>query len=474
MNLAFRRRMVDVSHRLVDGLSFLAACWIALWVTLWPAVSFGGAIFAAEIQALEFLALVVALRASTSTQSIPRGPGRFDAFVNHAWIVARQTGLAAAVVAVAGVLVDAPIFDSKGLIAFILALFLLRVGGRVVQQRLLVALRRHGRNLRSVLIVGSGARAARVVREIERHTEYGYLIEGFVDDPHAHQVLKGKHLGTLADLPDVLRTLRVDEVFVTLPMRSQYDNILSTIQRCEERGIPVHLPGDLFTLAIAHARPSVLASAPMISILSSGPMDGIPYLAKRTLDRIGAAILIVLLSPVMLAIALGIRFTMGSPILFKQPRVGYQRRIFPCLKFRTMVNDAEKRMAELEGLNEMDGPVFKIKDDPRVTPFGAWLRRTSLDELPQLFNVLRGEMSLVGPRPLPLRDVSNFDRDSLNRRFAVWPGITCTWQVSGRNDVSFEEWIALDLAYVDTWSLGQDVRILLQTVKAVLWGKGAY
>ena len=322
-----------------------------------------------------------------------------------------------------------------------------------------------------MLIVGSGARAARVVREIERNAEYGYIIEGFVDDPHAHQVMKGKHLGTLADLPDVLRTLRVDEVFVTLPMRSQYDNILASIQRCEERGIPVHLPGDLFTLAIAHAEPSVLAHAPMISILSSGPMDGMPYLVKRFFDRIAAAILLVVLSPVMIAIALGIRFTMGSPILFKQPRVGFQRRIFPCFKFRTMVNDAEKRMAELEQLNETDGPVFKIKHDPRVTPLGAWLRRTCLDELPQLFNVLRGEMSLVGPRPLPLRDVSNFDRDSLNRRFAVWPGITCTWQVSGRSEVSFEEWIALDLAYVDTWSLAQDSWILPQTVKAVLWGR---
>lgn len=474
MNLAFRRRMVDLSHRLVDGFSFLAACWVAIFVTRWPDASFTEAAFTAEIRMFSVLALVVALRASTGARSGPRGTGRFEALVNHAWIVARQTGLAAAVIAVAGVLVDAPIFDSKGFVAFMLSLFALRMGGRLAHQRLLVRLRQRGRNLRSVLIVGSGARASRIVREIERHPEYGYLIEGFIDDPHPYQELQGKQLGGLADLPSVLRSLRVDEVFVMLPMRSQYDNILSTIQCCEERGIPVHLPGDLFTLAIAHARPSMLATAPMISIVSSGPMDGVPYLVKRSFDRIAAAILIVLLSPLMLAIAAGIRLTMGSPVLFKQLRVGYQRRLFPCFKFRTMVNDAEKRMADLERLNEMDGPVFKIKDDPRVTPFGAWLRRTSFDELPQLLNVLRGEMSLVGPRPLPLRDVSNFESDALNRRFAVWPGITCTWQVSGRNEVSFEEWIALDLDYVDTWSLGQDLRILLQTVVAVLRGKGAY
>jgi lipopolysaccharide/colanic/teichoic acid biosynthesis glycosyltransferase len=139
-----------------------------------------------------------------------------------------------------------------------------------------------------------------------------------------------------------------------------------------------------------------------------------------------------------------------------------------------MSNDADQRMAELETLNEADGPVFKIKNDPRVTPLGAWLRRTSMDELPQLINVLRGDMSLVGPRPLPLRDVSLFDRPALNRRFSVWPGITCTWQVSGRSDTSFEDWINLDLEYVDNWSLGRDLQILLQTVQAVVRGRGAY
>ena len=203
-------------------------------------------------------------------------------------------------------------------------------------------------------------------------------------------------------------------------------------------------------------------------------MDGIPYLMKRTLDRIGAAVLMLLLSPLFLAISLAIRVTMGSPVLFRQPRVGYQRRVFTCYKFRTMVNDADERMAELEDMNEADGPVFKIKNDPRVTPLGAWLRRTSMDELPQLINVLKGDMSLVGPRPLPLRDVNLFDRPALNRRFSVWPGITCTWQVSGRSDTSFEDWISLDLDYVDNWSLGKDLQILLRTVQAVVKGRGAY
>jgi lipopolysaccharide/colanic/teichoic acid biosynthesis glycosyltransferase len=203
-------------------------------------------------------------------------------------------------------------------------------------------------------------------------------------------------------------------------------------------------------------------------------MDGVPYLLKRTFDRLAAAALIVLLAPLFLAIALAIRLTMGSPILFRQARVGFGRRVFTCYKFRTMGVDAESRMRDLEALNEADGPVFKIRNDPRVTPVGAFLRRTSLDELPQLFNVMLGDMSLVGPRPLPLRDVKRFDRKSLNRRFSVWPGITCTWQVSGRSEMTFQDWIALDLEYVDTWSFSNDLRILARTVGAVFRGRGAY
>jgi exopolysaccharide biosynthesis polyprenyl glycosylphosphotransferase len=343
----------------------------------------------------------------------------------------------------------------------------------MLQQSLFVRLRRRGRNLRVALIVGSGPQAERIVQEIGLHPEYGYLIAGFVDDSR-EAALDLEHLGVPRDLPEILRTTRVDEVFVALPLRSKYDEILQATKICEEQGITVHLPGNFFTLAVARATSSNLASMPLISIVSSGPMDGIPYVLKRTLDLVGAALLLVVLSPLFAAIAIGIRVTMGKPVLYRQPRVGYQRRVFTCYKFRTMVNDAEERIAKLEALNEADGPVFKIKNDPRVTPFGSWLRKTSLDELPQLLNVLKSDMSLVGPRPLPLRDVRLFDRPSLNRRFSVWPGITCTWQVSGRSDTSFERWIDLDLEYVDNWSMGKDLQILLQTVQAVVRGRGAY
>ncbi|MCC6641473.1 MAG: sugar transferase [Deltaproteobacteria bacterium] len=475
MNLSFRRQMVNLSHQILDGFTFLVACWVGIYAALWPDGRLLTAGLQGDLNFTDFLVLLAGLRASTAFQNLPRGMRRFERFLTHAWTAARQVALAAAVIAAGGVVLGGTVLPTKAfIVAFFSSLLVLRVGGRILQQSLFVRLRRRGRNLRIALIVGSGPRAARIVREIELHPEYGYFIAGFVDNPMPRPAVTLEWLGRLRELPQVIEKTRVDEVFIALPLRSQYDEILRAIETCEEQGIAVHLPGNLFTLAVAHATSTSLAATPLISIVSSGPMDGIPYLMKRTLDRVGAATLLLVLSPLFLAIALAIRVTMGSPVLFRQPRVGYQRRVFTCYKFRTMVNDADRRMAELETMNEADGPVFKIKDDPRVTPLGAWLRRTSMDELPQLINVLRGDMSLVGPRPLPLRDVSLFDRPSLNRRFSVWPGITCTWQVSGRSDTSFEDWINLDLEYVDNWSLGRDVQILLQTVQAVVKGRGAY
>ncbi len=475
MNLSFRRQMVTLSHQLVDGFTFLLACWAGIYAAVWPDGRFLMAGLHADLTFADFLVLLAGLRAASAFHRLPSGLRRFESLLSHAWTSLRQIGLAAAVIAVGGIVTGSLVLASQVFIlTFAATLFVLRLIGRVAQQSLFVRMRRHGRNLRVALVVGSGPRATRILREIELHPEYGYIIVGFVDDPTPRPSVKLEHLGRLHELPTVLRKTRVDEVFITLPLRSHYDEILRAIETCEEQGIAVHLPGNLFTLTVAHSTSTNLATMPLISIVSNGPMDGVPYLMKRTFDRVAAALLILCFSPVFLAIAFAIRVTMGSPVLFRQPRVGYQRRVFTCYKFRTMGNDAEQRMVDLEKKNEADGPVFKIRNDPRVTPVGAWLRRTSLDELPQLFNVLRGDMSLVGPRPLPLRDVSRFDRPALNRRFAVWPGITCTWQVSGRSDTTFEEWIDLDLEYVDNWSLGMDVQILLQTVQAVFRGRGAY
>jgi exopolysaccharide biosynthesis polyprenyl glycosylphosphotransferase len=204
-----------------------------------------------------------------------------------------------------------------------------------------------------------------------------------------------------------------------------------------------------------------------------GSIQAWPAAIKRCIDFVGSLILLTLLSPLFLVVGLLIALSSEGPILFRQTRIGLNKRHFTIYKFRTMIADAERAQNALLLRNEMTGPVFKIKEDPRVTPLGRVLRKTSIDELPQLFNVLKGEMSLVGPRAMSLRDYQLFDQDWHRRRFSVKPGITCLWQVCGRNSIPFEQWMELDLQYIDRWSLWLDLEILARTVPAVWRGTGA-
>jgi len=199
----------------------------------------------------------------------------------------------------------------------------------------------------------------------------------------------------------------------------------------------------------------------------------LPMMKKRLLDAVGSLALIIVLAPVLAMVALAIKLTSDGSVFFLQERMGYNKRKFLIYKFRTMIPDAEKMMAELEGLNEVSGPAFKISRDPRITRIGRFLRRTCIDELPQLINVLNGDMGLVGPRPLPVRDYHGFSEDWQRRRFSVKPGMTCLWQIAGRETISFEEWMKLDLKYLDEWSLWLDLKILVRTIPAVVRGSGA-
>jgi exopolysaccharide biosynthesis polyprenyl glycosylphosphotransferase len=243
------------------------------------------------------------------------------------------------------------------------------------------------------------------------------------------------------------------------------------ISTCEEAGVRCKLPSDAFSYSIARPRVVAGGGGPVIAL------DVVRHdrtlLIKRFIDIAGASAGLLLTMPLMAGIAILVRVTSGGPVVFRQLRYGLNKRTFTMYKFRTMWQDAESRQHEFERHNEMSGPVFKIKADPRTTPIGRILRRTSLDELPQLFNVLMGSMSLVGPRPLPVRDVSRFSDAWLMRRFSVKPGLTCLWQIAGRNDLDFDRWIELDLKYIDNWSLTLDLRILLRTVNVVVRGKGA-
>jgi exopolysaccharide biosynthesis polyprenyl glycosylphosphotransferase len=328
---------------------------------------------------------------------------------------------------------------------------------------------------RQVIIVGSGPRARRLAKSLEDLKDVtGYRLLGFVDDNSAGDYRDGVQLvSTILELPSFLKENVVDEVIVTLPMKSKYQNILEVSTICEEQGIPVRIPSDLFELRISNRSVSDLGGESLLTFYTGTPSKPWSLAAKRVLDLAGSVVLLVLFLPVFVATAIAVKLTSPGPVFFKQERLGINKRRFQVFKFRTMVADAELRQAELESLNEVEFPAFKLKDDPRITPIGGFLRRTSVDELPQLFNVLIGEMSLVGPRPLAVRDAMGISENWQKRRFSVKPGITCLWQINGRSNVRFQEWMKMDLEYIDHWSLGLDLKILLRTVPAVLRGEGA-
>ncbi|HVQ36032.1 MAG TPA: sugar transferase, partial [Pyrinomonadaceae bacterium] len=327
---------------------------------------------------------------------------------------------------------------------------------------------------RQVLIVGSGARALRLYRQLIQRKAADYQVIGFVDSiglVSSPKEIQNKLIGNLAQLEEILVANIVDEVLITLPVKSCYVQIESAIQVCERIGVESKYLSEIFEYSRARTGYERIEG---FAVTTLKPVThDLRYIVKRAIDIVGASLGLIMLSPLLLAIAVAIRFTSGTPIFFSQERYGRNKRRFKMHKFRTMVPNAESLQGDLEHRNEVGGPVFKIKDDPRMTKLGRWLRRTSLDELPQLINVLKGEMSLVGPRPLPLRDVSRFEEGWLMRRFCVAPGLTGLWQVNGRSHSSFDEWVAHDLTYIDTWSLTLDVKILLRTVPAVLKGVGA-
>jgi exopolysaccharide biosynthesis polyprenyl glycosylphosphotransferase len=252
------------------------------------------------------------------------------------------------------------------------------------------------------------------------------------------------------------------------------DNLQGAIGACETEGVEAWVAADFVRASIARPTYDSLGSAPML-VFRVTPDLSWALLVKEVIDRTGAFLGLVLLSPLLVLIAAVIKLTSPGPVIFRQQRAGRHGRPFTMYKFRSMRTGAETEQEDLRAFNQMKGPVFKIEKDPRITPFGAWLRRTSLDEFPQLFNVLLGHMSLVGPRPLPVYEVDNFELTAHRRRLSMKPGLTCLWQVSGRNAVrDFDDWVKLDVQYIDNWSLGLDLGILLRTVPVVLFGKGAH
>ncbi|HTI68743.1 MAG TPA: sugar transferase [Candidatus Limnocylindria bacterium] len=277
---------------------------------------------------------------------------------------------------------------------------------------------------------------------------------------------------SINELPRLLHEHSVNAVLIS-PGQRAFSEIETAIQLCELEGVEVWLLAHFFQTRISQATVDEIGNQPVL-VFRTVPEAALELLAKEFMDRLGAAVALILVSPILIFAAVAVRLTSPGPVLFRQMRAGLNGRPFVMLKFRTMVNNAEQLKQELAALNEMKGPVFKVTNDPRITRIGTFLRKWSIDEFPQLWNVLRGEMSLVGPRPLPVDEVARFDDPGHRRRLSVKPGLTCLWQVSGRNNVrDFSEWVRLDLEYIDNWSIWLDFRILLRTIPAVLSGAGA-
>jgi exopolysaccharide biosynthesis polyprenyl glycosylphosphotransferase len=351
------------------------------------------------------------------------------------------------------------------------AQFLLLAGDRVSGMVAIRAFRARGHNTRFVLIVGSGTRARHVLQVLQRHREWGLRVVGFLDDgDESHDPrIPSDRIRKLVDLPNILKERVIDEVIVACP-RSMLGNIGPVVSTCASAGVPMTLLSDLFGDYLPPPRVTRFGS---LAALSFAPVHHSRSLlvVKRFIDVLGSAALLLLMSPFIATAAIAIRLDSPGPIFFRQIRSGQYGRPFTMFKLRTMTADAEAQQAELLADNEMEGPVFKMRNDPRITKVGRILRRLSLDELPQFWNVLRGDMSIVGPRPpLPheVAEYATFDR----RRLSMRPGITCLWQVGGRNNVDFDGWVKLDLEYIDTWSLMNDFKIMLRTLPAMFRGTG--
>ncbi len=332
-----------------------------------------------------------------------------------------------------------------------------------------VILRAAGYRRRAVL-VGTDKHIVDVAHALSDAPHSPIEVVGFLS-PTALPDNDLQSLGSLDDLQSVLDSQRIDELIIADPDFPQVEAV-ELVDQCHQRGVSVRLAPSTMEILIHRAEFVPGQSVPLFEL---GPpvFEGVDFALKRAFDLLGASILLILLSPLLLAIVAAVRLSSRGPILYRSTRRGIGQRPFPCLKFRTMHTDAEELQADLEELNEASGALFKIRQDPRLTRVGSVLRRFSLDELPQLVNVLRGEMSLVGPRPLPQRDYEMLE-DWHRKRYLVLPGITGLWQVSGRSELDFDDLVHLDFIYLEHWSLALDLTILLKTIPAVISRRGAY
>src|SRR5260370_2788303 len=345
--------------------------------------------------------------------------------------------------------------------------------GRLLVSGIMGALYRVGFAERRLLVVGSGRRGKMIMQHIGANPSLGYSIVGFLHDMDEPPSDCGrfKMLGTLDDLGMVIRSMQIDEVIIALPSYLHQQSI-RTVRLCERLGTSFKLVPDLYELSLSRIDMEAIECIPLIGIKHAS-INSVQGFVTRVVDIILALLILIIGFPIWLCIALAIAISSPGGILYKQTRIGFAGQPFKVYKFRSMYKNADARLADLMAHNEAQGPLFKIKGDPRITPVGRFLRHTSFDEIPQLFNVIRGEMSLVGPRPALPHEVAQYDE--LQRgRLAIKPGMTGLWQVRGRSNISFDEGVLMDLYYIENWSLRLYFQTLIPTIPVVIFGRGAY
>jgi exopolysaccharide biosynthesis polyprenyl glycosylphosphotransferase len=408
-------------------------------------------------------------------------------FKNDFFSISKASGLNTLVLTTVGSLLNISMFNTAiMLFVFYPTIVFLTIFQRYIVWHILKRVHLGDKNQRNILIVGTNKDAIHYGKMIEEVKDLGYKFLGYIDDEIIDSEAESKYLGKVKHFEKLLKDKKViDEIIICTTIGKAFKMAEPIITQAHAQGIIVRLPlanifkpifkeSDILRTSCERAIIAPSGETAPELIIHSGFQIGWNFVVKRVFDLVVATTLLILTFPILLITALIIRSTSSGAALFLQERHGYNGRIFKLYKFRSMVKDADDMQAKLrETSNEMDGAAFKIKNDPRITKVGKFIRKTSIDELPQLLNVILGDISLVGPRPLPLADYENFTEISHLRRLSVLPGITGSWQVSGRSDLSFEEWMKLDLDYIDNWSFRSDMKILFKTIPAVLKGSGA-
>ncbi len=384
-----------------------------------------------------------------------------------------KQALAGTVVLAAGLFFVKGFYVSRLLVLFFVVLdWVYQVGARLAYVEWGPRLRERLGEPYPILLVGTGEAALELAALIGSSRAEGLRLVGFIaTTPSASaERINGRPVWRVDDVPRLLREQVIDEVIFAVG-REELGRLEDLFLLCEEEGVRTRVQLQVFPHQASQVFVEHLGSVPLLTF-STTPENELHLLLKRALDLLGAAVLLVVFSPLLALVALLVKLSSPGPIFYRQTRCGLGGRRFTLFKFRSMVADAEQRQAELAAHNEADGPVFKMRNDPRVTPLGRWMRKLSLDELPQFWNILKGDMSFVGPRPPLPQEVEKYERWQ-RRRLRMRPGLTCLWALEGRSDLSFSRWMELDMAYIDNWSLWLDLKIFLKTIPRVLLGRGA-